>query len=163
MKSSAAREVHWTMRPPRLLRTPRDMDCMKVIPFESAAARALRIDADRRTLCVQRIRTRYKGWEDGHVSIEQLCAEAREAMETYVLDTLDAVFGPLALTPGAEPPAELVDQFHQSVAQTAHSVRDAIADSQVRHAVAQVLQTSVLHAESYLRHLTDGLPIRRRG
>jgi hypothetical protein len=140
------------------------MDCMKVIPFESAAARASRLDADRRTLCVQRIRTRYKGWEDGHVSIEQLCAEAREAMETYVLDTLDSIFGPLPVAPGEEPPAALVDQFHQSVAQTAHSVRDAITDSQVRHAVAQVLQTSVLHAESYLRHLTEGrLPIRRRG
>src|SRR5687768_5318859 len=137
---------------------------MKVIPFESAAARASRLDADRRTLCVQRIRTRYKGWEDGQVSIEQLCADAREAMETYVLDTLDSVFGPLPVVPGEEPASALVDQFHQSVAQTAHSVRDAITDSQLRHAVAQLLQTSVLHAESSLRHLTEGrLPIRRRG
>jgi hypothetical protein len=136
---------------------------MKVIPFESAAARALRLDADRRMLCVQRVKTRYKSYADGHVPVEQLCAEAREAMETYVLDTLDAIFGPLALTPGAEPPADLVDQFHQSVAETAHSVRDVISDSQARHAVAQILQTSVLHAESYLRHLTEGTPIRRRG
>lgn len=140
------------------------MDYMKVIPFESAAARAARLDADRRTLCVQRIRLRYKSWQDGHVTIEQLCAEARDAMETYVLDTLDAVFGPLSLPVGAEPPTELVDQFHQSVAQTAHGVRDIISDSQARHAVAQVLQTSVLHAESYLRHMTEGtLPMRRRG
>ena len=136
---------------------------MKVIPFESAAARALRLDADRRMLCVQRIKTRYKSYADGHITIEQLCTEAREAMETYVLDTLDATFGPLALAPGQEPPAELVDQFHQSVAETAHSVRDVISDSQTRHSVAQILQTSVLHAESYLRHLTDGFPIRRRG
>jgi hypothetical protein len=43
-------------------------------------------------------------------------------------------------------------------------VRDTITDSQVRHAVAQVLQTCVLNAESYLRHLTEGkVPIRRRG
>jgi hypothetical protein len=140
------------------------MDCMKVIPFESAAARALRLDADRRTLCVQRIRTRYKSWEDGHVTLEHLCAEAREAMETYVLDTLDSVFGPLAIAPGEQPPAALVEQFHQSVAQAAHSVRDVIADSQARHAVAQILQTSVLHAESYLRHMAEGrLPLRRRG
>ena len=137
---------------------------MKVIPFESAHARMLRLDDDRRGLCIGRIRARYQGWVEGRVTIDQLCADARDAMETYVLDTLAAFFPPLSVAPGIEPAAELVDQFHDAVSRTAHGVRDAIADSQARHAVAQILQTSVLDAESYLRHLSEGtLPIRRRG
>lgn len=90
-------------------------------------------------------------WAAGKISLDTLCIRAGDAFDACA----DAIFDAVHALPPGEAPASLRQQYRRAVLGAAHAIRDAITDSTARHAVAQTLQTRMLHVESRSRKMID--------
>ena len=126
-----------------------------VLPFESLKARVQRLDDSRRTAAVEEVRACYARWTAGDITLAMLCADAGDALDRFAMDTLDSWLGAIASSRGINLQRWLMDEYPESVGQTANAIRDVIGDRAARHAVAQNLQTGVLQAQSHLHHILD--------
>lgn len=126
-----------------------------VIRFEPLQKRLLRADATRRRTYVAKVRSAYTAWAAGRVSLERLCSDAGDALQEYASETLDALVGSNGNRDRAEPAPWVLEFYDQSISRAGAAMRDAVADSTARHAVAQTLQERMLRAESCLRQLID--------
>ena len=127
-----------------------------VIRFEPLQERLLRADAIRRRAYVAKVREAYFAWAAGGVSLSRLCSDAGDALQDYAAETLDAFVGSSNGSRESEDPASWVlDAYHEGISRAGIEMRDAIADSTARHAVAQTLQERMLRAEACLREVID--------
>ena len=126
-----------------------------VIRFEPLQKRLIRADAIRRRAYVAKVRATYDAWVVGRVSLSRLRGDAGDALQDYAAETLDAFVG--SSNGGREPedPLWVVDAYHEGISRAGIEMRDAIADSTARHAVAQTLQERMLRAEACLREVID--------
>jgi hypothetical protein len=126
-----------------------------VIQFEPLQTRLLRADAIRRRAYVAKVQAAYDAWVEGRVSLARLCSDAGDALQDYASETLDALVGTANGSPDPEEPAPWVpDAYHEGISRAGVAMRDAIADSTARHAVAQTLQERMFRAEAVLREVT---------
>jgi hypothetical protein len=127
-----------------------------VIRFEPLEKRLLRADAIRRRAYVAKVRSTYDAWAAGRVSLARLCSDAGDALQDYASETLDALAGSANGSRDPEEPARWVlDAYHKGISRAGVEMRDAIADSNARHAVAQTLQERMLRAEGVMRNVID--------
>jgi hypothetical protein len=126
-----------------------------VIRFETLEKRLLRADATRRRRYVAKVRSAYAAWAAGRVSLERLCNDAGDALQEYASETLDALVGGNATRERPDLPPWVVGAYDQSISRAGAAMRDAVADSTARHAVAQTLQERMLRAESCFRQVID--------
>jgi hypothetical protein len=132
-----------------------------VIRFEPLQKRLLRVDAGRRRAYVDKVRGVYKAWEAGRISLARLCSEAGTALQDYASETLDALLGGTNASREPKPAAWILDAYHEGISRAGVAIRDAIADSTARHAVAQTLQERMLRAESVVRQVINASPAAR--
>jgi hypothetical protein len=132
-----------------------------VIRFEPLQKRLLRVDAARRRAYVDKVRRTYHAWEAGRISLARLCSEAGTALQDYASETLDALLGGANAGREPGPSAWVLDAYHEGISRAGAAIRDAIADSTARHAVAQTLQERMLRAESLVRHVINSSPAAR--
>jgi hypothetical protein len=127
-----------------------------VIQFESLQKRLLRADAIRRRAYVAKVQAMYDAWVAGRVSLARLCSDAGDALQDYASETLDALVGSANGSRDPEEPAPWVlDAYQEGISCAGVGMRDVIADSTARHAVAQTLQERMLRAETILRQVID--------
>lgn len=134
-----------------------------VIQFEPLEERLVRADDVRRRSYVERVQRDYAAWQARRISVEVLCERAGEALHAYADETLAA----LLKTPGSSDSPQgaskrLLEAFNSRVGQAGVSIRDVIADSSIRHAVAQRLQERLLRAEAEFRSALDARPSSNR-
>lgn len=122
-----------------------------VIHFDPLQERLLRTDAFRRHSYVRQVRRQYEAWEAGRVALDGLCAAAGDALRAYASEVLDALLSAAGESHRTELVDWVRDAYYQSIGNAGRAIREAIADSTVRYAVAQRLQEQMLHAESQLR------------
>ena len=127
-----------------------------VIRFEPLQERLLRADANRRRVYVAKVQTTYDAWAAGQIPLSRLCRDAGDALQDYASETLDALVGCANGSRDTEEPAPWVlDAYDEGISRAGIAMRDTIADSTARHAVAQTLQERTLRAESQLRQVID--------
>lgn len=127
-----------------------------VIQFEPLQKRLIRVDAVRRRNYVAKVKATYDDWAAGRIPLTRLCSDAGDALQDYASETLDALVGSGNGNREPEEPASWVlDAYHDGISRAGVAMRDAIADSTARHAVAQTLQERMLRAEAYLRQVID--------
>jgi hypothetical protein len=127
-----------------------------VIQFEPLRKRLLRADAVRRRNYVAKVKATYGEWTAGRIPLTRLCSDAGDALQDYASETLDALVGSANGNRDPEEPASWVlDAYHEGISRAGVAMRDAIADSNARHAVAQTLQERMLRAEACLRQVIE--------
>lgn len=99
-------------------------------------------------------------WTTGAISLETLCSRAGDAFDACARATFDALRGVENPPDAADAPKWMRQHYRRAVIGVAHAIRDAIGDSNARHAVAQTLQTRMLRAETRFRELIDEPPSR---
>lgn len=125
-----------------------------VLPFEPLKDRFRRLAESRRVECVAYVRARYELWTAGEVSLDQLCGDVGRALQEYS-DATIAVYGGRTSRAADHQQSFLTEEFVKAIGEAATAIRDAITDPAARHAVAQVLQTRVLLAQSRLHESLD--------
>lgn len=102
------------------------------------------------------IRLNYADWRTGKVPLEAVCAAAGQALDRYAAATLETLLSSIDTTGQAQPARSISEHFREAVGSFARDIREVFADARGGHAVAQVLQTLLLRAETRLRHLRQG-------
>jgi hypothetical protein len=99
------------------------------------------------------LRLNYADWREGRVSLEAACASAGQALDRYADATLETLLSSSDATRQPQPPRSVSEHYREAVGSFAKDIRDVFADARGGHAVAQVLQTLLLRAETRLRNL----------
>lgn len=114
---------------------------------ESAAQTQLIIDA--RGDAAERVRT-FADESSSRESVKTTCERAAAALDRYCASLLDRML--LALRPVTTADvAWMRSQYLTLIVEFGSAIRDAIQDSETRHAAAQGIQFSVLEHERHLR------------
>jgi hypothetical protein len=104
---------------------------------------------------LEAIRLNYEDWRAGKVPLDALCARAGHELDRYAAATLDTLLSSNDTSGQAQPTRSVSEHYRDAVGSLARAIRDVFADARGRHAVAQVLQTLVLRAETRLRNVRD--------
>lgn len=139
----------------------RELGELMVIRFEPLQKRLLRADAVRRRSYVEKVRRKYNAWQAGRIPLARLCTDAGDALQQYASETLDAFLTAGQTSRELEPSVWVLEAYHDGISRAGIAIRDAIADTTARHAVAQTLQERLLRAESQLRFVVNSSPAMR--
>jgi hypothetical protein len=99
------------------------------------------------------IRLNYEDWRGGQVSLEAACAAAGQALDRYAATTLETLLSSTDSKGQRQSAGSVSEHYREAVGSFAREIRGVFADARGGHAVAQVLQTLLLRAETRLRNV----------
>jgi hypothetical protein len=125
-----------------------------VIPDKSTEIRILREISQACERLVEQVSERIA--RHGPMSGPALSHFASAALERYVEAILRPLLSATSGTPGGPADEWVTGQFHAGLELAGGALRTTLAESQLRHAVAQSLQRKMFEAESMLRRALKG-------
>ena len=135
------------------------MPSSSTVPLaDEVKARLQRETETLRDAALNTVHAQYNLWSTGAVSLDTLCSRAGDAFDQYAAAAFAALLRSGAPSDAEASPNWMREYYRRAIVTVAHAIRDTIAESSPRHAVAQTLQTRMLRAETRFRQLIDEPP-----